>query len=424
VTRVTALGLSIVTIAAWSLVLGVLTGRAELVLVAIPLLLGVLRATRVAVPADCALAHEVSSTRVFEGDRLQVTVTISAARPLPLVELFEPVPSTARVASGGNRSLLTLPTDAPATWTYEIDCVRRGPLSLGTVHARVWDRLGLRAHEVVLRAPKLIRVYPRPFPVRRLPRPRRTQTSIGNYVARSVGEGLEPGDIRPFQPGDRVRHVNWRASLRWQRLYVTQYQQERNADVVLMLDSLSKFGDGHETTLDISVRAVASLAAAYLERKDRVGFIEYGGFFRSVRPGTGRLQYERVLDALFRADVAFSYVTRDIALVPRRVLPAQALVIVVSPLLDVRFEKAVIDLAARGFDIVIVSPSPVSLARRAAPMSPTVDLACRLWTLERHDRADALRRLGLAVVDWDPVQPLDVALDGLARHRRQRATVR
>lgn len=419
--RVTPLGLSIVTAAAWSLVLAVLTGRAELVLVAIPLVFGLLRATRADVPADCVLAHEVSSPRVFEGDRVRVTVTITAARPLPLVELFEPLSATTRLAGGRNRTLLTLPAAGQAQWTYEIDCVRRGPLSLGTVYARVWDRLGLRAHEVALHEPKLVRVYPRPFRVRRLPRPRRTQTSIGNYVAASVGEGLEPGDIRPFQSGDRVRHVNWRASLRWQRLYVTQYQQERNADVVLMLDSLSEFGDGDETTLDISVRAAASLAAAYLERKDRVGFIEYGGFFRSVRPGTGRLQYERLLDALFRADVAFSYVTRDIALVPRRVLPAQALVIAVSPLLDVRFEKAVIDLAARGFDIVIVSPSPVPLARASAPASPTVDVACRLWTLERQDRADALRRLGLAVIDWDPTQPLDVALDGLARHRRHRA---
>jgi len=44
---------------------------------------------------------------------------------------------------------------------------------------------------------------------------------VGNYVSSSVGEGLEPGDIREFVPGDRIRHVNWRASLRFRRLFVT-----------------------------------------------------------------------------------------------------------------------------------------------------------------------------------------------------------
>src|SRR4030095_31857 len=98
--------------------------------------------------------------------------------------------------------------------------------------------------------------------VRRVPRPRRTQTSAGNYVAATVGDGLEPGDIRPFVPGDSVRPVNWRSS--------TQYHQERNADVVLRLDSLAEVGAAPTTTLDVAIRAAASLAAAYLARKGPV----------------------------------------------------------------------------------------------------------------------------------------------------------
>ena len=64
-----------------------------------------------------------------------------------------------------------------------------------------------------------------------VPRPLRTQSSFGNYVSAQLGEGIEPGEIRPFLPGDRTRRINWRASLRRQQLYVTQYQEERNADV-------------------------------------------------------------------------------------------------------------------------------------------------------------------------------------------------
>src|SRR5262249_55993213 len=101
------------------------------------------------------------------------------------------------------------------------------------------------------------RGYPRRLPLRRLPRPRQTQTSVGNYVASSVGQGLEPGDIREFVPGDRIRHVNWRASLRFRKLFVTQYHQEGNADVILMLGTLSAAGAAPATTLDPSVPAPA-----------------------------------------------------------------------------------------------------------------------------------------------------------------------
>jgi uncharacterized protein (DUF58 family) len=105
--------------------------------------------------------------------------------------------------------------------------------------------------------------------------------------------------------------------------------------------------------------------------------------------------------------------------VPRRVLPPQALVIAISPLLDAHFEKAVIDLAARGFDLVILSPSPIPLVRRAIPQSPSVDLACRLWALERRARAAALDRLGLTVVEWDTREPLEAALAPFSRSRRR-----
>src|SRR5439155_1444967 len=111
-------------------------------------------------------------------------------------------------------------------------------------------------------------------------------------------------------------------------------------------------------------------------------------------------------------------------LVPRRVLPSQALVIAISPLLDARFEKAVVDLAARGFDVAVLSPSPIPLVRRARRASTSVDLACRLWTLERNARAEALRRLGIAIVEWDPAEPLQAALVGLTGARRRRAAAR
>jgi uncharacterized protein (DUF58 family) len=214
--------------------------------------------------------------------------------------------------------------------------------------------------------------------------------------------------------------VNWRATLKLGTLHVTQHHRERNADVVLLLDTLSEVGPDGETVVDVAARGAAALATAYLARKDRVGLIEYGGQPRWVRPGAGRAHLERLLDTLLSASVVFTYVNRDLDLVPPRILPPQALVVALSPLLDRRFVRAATDLAARGFDLIVIAVSPVPAARAAAPRSAVADVAARLWALERRAALDEYRRRGLSVVEWDGTGPLDAALAALGRRWRRR----
>jgi uncharacterized protein (DUF58 family) len=403
-----------------ALFLGFLTGRPELILVAVPLCVWIFWALRPGAGPEYTVTHAVSATRLFEGDRLEVTVTLAARSLIPAIELLESLPPTTRLVAGSNRAVFALAPGEEIRWRYTLACHGRGRFALGTLYVRVWEAAGLQVCEALSRGHKPVSVYPRVAPLRRLPHPRRTQTSVGNYVSPTFGEGLEPADIRPFAPGDRVKHVNWRASLRLGKLFVTQYHQERNADVVLMLDTLNQVGIPPSSSLDLCVRAAASLAASYLARKDRVGLIEYGGVVRWVRPGSGRTQLERLLDSLLAVDVFFSYVTHDLALVPPRVLPPQALVIGLSPLLDPRFMRALGDLAARGFDVVLLSLSPIEVTRAALALSPVDELACRLWSLEREAQLADLRRRGLGVLEWRPDQPLELALGGAGRPWRRR----
>jgi uncharacterized protein (DUF58 family) len=422
--RATALNVSFVTLAAWALFLGVLTGRADLIVIAIPLIVALVAGRPKAAPTAVRIRHEVSSERVLEDERLTVSATIRADGPVHLVELLEPLPPRVRLERGRNHAFFTLRAGEEVRWEFALRCGGRQRLRLGGPHLRLWGALGLAAAEARHRAPHTVAVYPHLTALRHPPRPVRTQTFVGNHVSPAQGEGIEPGDIRPFAPGDHVRHVNWRATLRHGGLHVTQHHRERNADVVLLLDTLSEVGPPGATVVDAAVRGAADLAAAYLARKDRVGLIEYGGQLRWVKPGSGRAQFQRLLDSLVDASVVFTYVTRDLDLVPPRILPPQALVLALSPLLDPRFARAATDLAARGFDLVVIAVSPAPAARAAMPASPVADLAARLWALERRVELDTYRRRGLTIVEWDGASPLDVALATLRRPRLRRAFAR
>jgi uncharacterized protein (DUF58 family) len=241
------------------------------------------------------------------------------------------------------------------------------------------------------------------------------RSSFGNYVSAQSGTGLEPAEIRPFAPGDRVRHINWRTSLRLGRLYVTQFHQERNADVILLLDTLAETGAHPNSSLDASVRAVAALATAFIARKDRVGFLEFGGYLRWLKPAAGRRQLEAVLRSVIPAAQVLTYAARNLDYVPATALPRQALVIAVSPLIDERFASAIVDLKGRGYDVVLLAISPVDLTRRVLPDTQLSDVACALWRQELTMRMRQLRADGIPVTEWHPERPLDVALASLAR---------
>jgi uncharacterized protein (DUF58 family) len=416
--RVTPLGLALLSASAWALSLGVLSARPELLLATLPLALVLLTLALPRAAPRYSLACELSSDRAFEDDRVTVTITLSATSALPVVILVGPLTRDVELVRGKHRAVLTLGAGERATVAYDVRCPVRGVHDFGTIVVHARDRWGVRAWERRHAERRLLRVYPRVAPLRTLPPPLRTQTSVGDYVSKALGAGIEPGDIRQFAPGDAVRQVNWRASLRLGTLYVTQHQREHNADVVLMLDTLAQVGTPHATTLDWSVRAAASLATAYLARKDRVGLINCGGTIDWVRPSSGRVQYERLADTLLRATVVFTYVQKSLAFVPPRVLPPHALVIAITPLLDPRFTRTALDLAARGFDLIVLVVSPVDVIRATLPASALNDLACRLWALDRRAKLDEFRRHGIPVLEWSPSsEPLERALAAFGRSR-------
>ena len=404
-------------LAALGLLAGLVLGRPEVVALAAPFALVVCLGALAARRPDLEVAVELDRERALEGDEIGVRIDLDSVRGLTEVEVKLEVPAGLRVVEGENPVALRVPPNRPASVVLKLRSEHWGAYVVGEVAIRAGDVFGLFVHEEELELPRPLKVYPRAETLRNLIRPLETQVFSGNQVARVKGEGIEFADLRPFTPGDRIRRINWRASARRGELWVNEHHPERNADVVVFLDSFTEARRGPESSLDQSVRAAAGLLAGYVGLRDRVGFVGFGGIVRWLRPASGMNQLYRVVDALLDTEITLNYAWKGIDLIPPGVLPPQALVVALTPLLDDRSVTALLDLRARGFDLAVVDVSPVPYAD---PGPNEVDqLAYRLWQLQREVIRARYEGVGVSIVEWREGTPLVAALEEVIAFRRR-----
>jgi uncharacterized protein (DUF58 family) len=196
---------------------------------------------------------------------------------------------------------------------------------------------------------------------------------------------------------------------------------DRSGDAVIVLDARheSLVGPLPRSTTEAGVRAALALASKILEGRNRVGLVVQREVLDWVYPAFGRKQLYRILDALIRVRPGGEWPFDHVVWVLERFFPRDCQVILVSPLLDREAVETVTDLAARGFAVTIVSPSPVEIERAMYADDPTLQIAYRLLRMERENAVSALRRFA-DVVDWDPREPLAAALRGVTPSYRHR----
>jgi uncharacterized protein (DUF58 family) len=403
-------------LAALGLLAALATRRPELVAVAAPFVVvaavGLLSLRRPELEVETTIERE----RALEGDEVEIRVALEAATGAERVEVLLELPHELTVVDGHNPRIVNIADGQRRELSYRLCCTRWGGFRVGRIYLRTQDAFGLFHHETAVDRREPLKVYPTEEAVRNLLRPLETQVFSGNHVARQKGEGIEFADLRQFVAGDRVRHVNWRASARRGELWVNEHHAERNADVVVFLDSFAEARRGGRSTLDPALRAAASLVARYLRQKDRVGFVTFGGMLNWLLPATGTTQLYRIVDAMLDTQIILNYAWKDIDVIPPRTLPPQALVVALTPLLDDRAANALLDLRGRGFDLVVVEVSPVPFVRPAR--DETEALGQRLWRLRREAVRGRFERAGVPVAIWGEDTSLAAALEEVSSYRR------
>ena len=258
-------------LAALGLLAALVLGRPELAVLATPFALVLFAGLLAAREPEIRVALELDRERAVEGEIVTITIDLHAGWPIERLELHVPLPDNLELVDGATPLTLRLAWDEERTIELQARCKRWGGHLIGDLFLRAHDRLDLFGYEGTLDRRQPLKIYPRAEELRSLVTPLETQVFTGNQVARTKGEGIEFADLRRYAYGDSLRRINWRASARRDELWVNEMHPERNTDVIVFLDTFVEAREEDESTLDVAVRAAATLADRYLKRKDRVG---------------------------------------------------------------------------------------------------------------------------------------------------------
>ena len=362
---------------------------------------------------DIQVVRTLSADNLYKGDDLYVELEITnpSWRRTQQLEIYDNVPHEMKLRSGLNYMRVNLGPGETTRVRYVLRCPLRGHYSIGPISIRYRDSFNLFSQEMYVDHRSDLIVFPQVREIEEaLVRSRTPKMYTGATTLRTPGPGTEFFSLREYVPGDPFKIINWKAFARTGQLIVNEKCRDAVTDVFILVDSrdISRIGTVLKNPLEVGTVAAASLASYFIKRRDSVALAVYDDRLSFLPPDTGDKQYFKILSSL--AGVA-----------PKGAMPLQA----VTNALSSRFSRgspvfiisalegdgttipAVRDLAGRGHEVIILSPSSVDFERLVSRIPRT---SYEVLKLERQNRLTALAGFGARVIDWMPDVELSQAL--------------
>src|SRR5208283_1910917 len=131
------------------------------------------------------------------------------------------------------------------------------------------------------------------------------QQLSGTYTSSFKGQGLAFREVRPYQPGDDVRTIDWNVSARMSETFVKVFVEEREMTVMLVVDlsPSQRFGTRRADKIRVASEVAALLAFSAIRNSDRVGLIlSTSKIERMVPPKKGEKHVMRVIREILGFD--------------------------------------------------------------------------------------------------------------------------
>ena len=271
---------------------------------------------------------------------------------------------------------------------------------------------------------------------------------VGSISSRWRGRGVDFRESRIYQPGDEIRHMDWRVTARSGKPHTKLFEEEREQSLLLAIDLNPgmRFGTRVRFKNVQAARAAALLAWMASAAGDRIGALGFGGGIDGeVKPASGRRGVLHVLRALRDWDAAADAtkpetLSRGLSRLRRLLRPGMRLIVLTDGYCaDADAAQLLPQLASR-HDIAVVllrdalelaPPPPGRYALHLGAAKQIVDFADGgvrdAWSMRFAESREGLRsactKLGVRVIDLDAHADLRRALAPLLARSRASTVV-
>ena len=261
----------------------------------------------------------------------------------------------------------------------------------------------------------------------------------GEYSSAFKGRGIEFAEVRPYQIGDDVRSIDWNVSARMNETYVKTYEEEREQNLMLLVD-ISRSGDfGSQSKFkrEIAAELCALVAFSAIKNNDKVGLLLFTDQVELfIPPKKGRRHVLRLIRELFTHERSSTGTDLSVALDHlMRIQKRRSIVLIISDFLDDGYDRPLRSVAGRHDTVAahLIDPREemlpnmglVDLTDAETGSTALVDTRSRqareAFTEAAQSRRQAtIDRLRRARVDYVPIRTDEDHVEPLIRFFRQR----
>lgn len=293
------------------LLLGLALGNVVLLTGAVFLLLITLLSTALPPAAGVVVERGLSRATCWVGDTVTVRRELTARSGVGPIFVHDDLPPEAEVVEGSNlRVVWKWPGTLTADVSYELRFPKRGLYVLPESSWESQAPLASSAGASGGGGPAFeVSVVPRIRNVARLNLVRavRRGSRYAGDLAKTGASTDEFKELRPYQPGDPFKRINWKASARASAAdglpLVNELEPETKRAVWVFMDTAHYMDVGVPLSnpLESTVEASGTLAQYYLSRGSTLGAYAYnsaGGAGEILAPEAGKRQFNRLMDML------------------------------------------------------------------------------------------------------------------------------
>jgi uncharacterized protein (DUF58 family) len=332
----------------------------------------------------------------------------------PTAWQLEGLPHQSNIESGGYVSI-----------TYRLCPDKRGNAFFGAAHLRVRTPLGLWLRTHRIGPGNRVKVFPDFSQLlgHTLTATDRRSPTAGAIRKRRRGEGTDFRQLREYREGDSLRSIDWKATARQQKPISREYQEERDQQVVFLLDTGRRMlaSDGNTTHFDHALNAVLTLGFLAQKQGDAVGLMSFGSENRWLGPLKGRVGLDRLLAGVYDlqpSEIAPDYAQAAAALLGR--LQKRAFIVLITNLRDEDDQalRSACELLSTRHLVLCASLREKALdAAIAAPVQQFND-ALRVSATAHYlqQRDNAIKRLGIRASNLIDITPERLSMSLVNRY--------